>query len=219
MICVPNTSLDPEEVRKQPLICYEWPPMTNKDALFTSARTGEINRDEWMTPLWLYEKLDHGFKFDLDPAATAENTLAEKYYDKEWSGLTNEWFGSVYVNPPYSQLKKWVKKGFEEANNNPHVKSVVMLVPARTDTQAWWEYIRHGEVRFLPGRLKFRLSDADKEIVAAKNLARAAEGRPLLDPEGTSAPFPSAVVVFYGGGYLYKPETIYWNIREPKYAI
>lgn len=193
--------------------------MNNLNPLMSSARTGDINKDEWQTPSWLYETLDREFHFDLDPAATGENALAGQYYDKELSGLTHQWFGNVFVNPPYSQLKKWVQKGFEEAETNRNIKSVVMLIPARTDTQAWWQFIRFGEVRFLPGRLKFTLSAADKEIVAAKNLDRVAAGRPLLDPENTSAPFPSAVVVFYGGGYLYKPETVYWNIREPKHAI
>lgn len=185
----------------------------------SSARTGDINKDEWQTPTWLFERLDSEFHFNLDPAATTENALTEWYFDKEAGGLKSEWFDSVFVNPPYSQLKKWVQKGFEEARDNPRIEKVVMLIPARTDTQAWWQYIRFGEVRFLPGRLKFTLSDADKEIVAAKNLDRVAAGRPLLDPENTSAPFPSAVVVFYGGGYIYTPETIYWNIREPKHAV
>lgn len=186
-----------------------------KDALFTSARTGEINRDEWQTPAWLYETLNREFNFELDPAATEENAVSDFYYDKEEDGLKCVWFGSVFVNPPYSQLKKWVQKGFEEARDNPHIEQVVMLVPARTDTQAWWQFIRFGEVRFLPGRLKFTLSAADREIVVAKNLDRAAAGKPLLDPENTSAPFPSAVVIFDRD---FKPSTAYWNIRESKHA-
>lgn len=192
--------------------------MNNLAPLMSSARTGDINKDEWQTPLWLYETLDKEFHFDLDPAATGENSLADYYFDKEQNGLTSEWFDSVYVNPPYSQLRKWVQKGFEQARDNPTVKRVVMLVPARTDTQAWWQYVRFGEVRFLPGRLKFGLSEADREIVALRNLDRVAAGKAPLNPENTSAPFPSAIVVFYGGGYLYKPETFYWNIREPRHA-
>lgn len=167
--------------------------MANKDALFTSARTGEITRDEWQTPLWLYDLLDKEFHFELDPAATEENAMSRLYMDKEMDGLKHRWFSSVFVNPPYSQLKAWVKKGYEEARDNSSVKQVVMLVPARTDTAAWWQYIRFGEVRFLPGRLRF---------AGARN----------------SAPFPSAVVIFHGGGYLYKPETIYWNVRESTHA-
>lgn len=168
--------------------------MNNLAPLMTSARTGEIDRDEWRTPVWLFDRLHDEFHFTLDPAATSGNTLCEWYYDKEEDGLEGEWYGNIFVNPPYSQLKAWVRKGLDEARNNPKVANVVMLVPARTDTRAWWDYIRYGEVRFLPGRLRF---------VGAAN----------------SAPFPSAIVVFPGNGLIYKPSTQYWDIREPKYAV
>lgn len=192
--------------------------MNNLAPLMTSARTGEVNRDEWRTPLWLYERLDEEFHFNLDPAATEENALCEWYFDKGQDGLTSQWQqSSVFINPPYSQLKKWVQKGFEEARDNPSVRQVVMLVPARTDTKAWWDFIRFGQVRFLPGRLKFQLSTADREIVAAKNLDRIAAGRPTLEPERTSAPFPSAVVVF-SRAFPSQPQTLYWNLREPTHA-
>lgn len=186
--------------------------MNNLAPLMSSARTGEINKDEWETPFWLYETLDKEFRFDLDPASTEENAMSRLYMDREFDGLKHRWFNSVFVNPPYSQLKKWVQKGYDEAYNNPSVQQVVILVPARTDTQAWWNWIRFGEVRFLPGRLKFRLSAADKEAVALKNNMRVAAGKPPLDPENTSAPFPSAVVVFDRD---FPAETVYWNVRQP----
>lgn len=190
--------------------------MPHKDALFTSARTEEEDtRDRWETPFWLYNVLDKEFRFDLDPAATEDNAMATMYMDKEFDGLKQKWFGSVFVNPPYSQLKKWVQKGYDEARNNPSVQNVVMLVPARTDTQAWWNFIRFGEVRFLPGRLRFRLSAADKEAVALKNIMRVAAGKPPLDPENTSAPFPSAIVVFDRD---FPAKTVYWSIRESTHA-
>lgn len=164
----------------------------------SSARNGDNAKDEWQTPIWLFNLLNHEFDFDLDAAATEDNTLCDYFFDKEADGLRSRWtHESVFVNPPYSQMKAWVKKGFEEARDNPLVGKVVMLVAARTDTQAWWQYVRFGEVRFLPGRLKFGLAGGEAKF---------------------SAPFPSAVVIFYGGGYLYKPETLYWNIRESSYA-
>ena len=184
-IYVPNTSLDPEEVRKNPYTEHSLAP------LMSSARTGDSSKDEWQTPTWLFELLHKEFRFVLDAAATEENALCEWFFDKETNGLESEWFGNVWVNPPFSQLKKWVEKGFEQAHSNPKVQSVVMLVPARTDTAAWWNYVRFGEVRFLPGRLRF---------VGATN----------------SAPFPSAVVMFDRD---FPARTDYWDIREPKHAI
>lgn len=192
--------------------------MTDKSALFTSGKTGEINRDEWMTPIWLYELLHKEFHFTLDPAADEESALCDFYFDKESNGLESDWFDNVFVNPPYSQLRKWLTKGLYEANHNKKVRTVALLAPARTDTKAWWESARFGEVRFLPGRLRFRLNRANQELVRLRNMERVASGRPLLDPEGTSAPFPSAVVIF-NGARNFRPKTIYWNVRESTHDV
>jgi site-specific DNA-methyltransferase (adenine-specific) len=86
-------------------------------------------------------------------------------------GLAIEWGTRNFVNPPYSQLKAWCKKAYEEWRKG---KLVVMLIPSRTDTIAWHSYImKADEIRFIKGRLKFG---------GSKN----------------SAPFPSAIVIFKG---------------------
>ena len=78
----------------------------------------------------------------------------------------------VFCNPPYSEISKWVEKAFRESRNDNTL--VVMLIPARTDTRYFHNFINNrAEVRFVRGRLKF--GDAK-----------------------TSAPFPSMVVVFRG---------------------
>lgn len=164
--------------------------MGNLEPLMTSARTGDKNKDEWMTPLWLFELLSQETSFDLDAAATDDNTLCDKWYTKEDDGLIQKWQGNVFVNPPYSQMYKWVEKGCGEVLFG-HADRVVMLVAARTDTRAWWNFIRYGEVRFLPGRLKFEHTDGAR----------------------FSAPFPSAVVIF---GRDIEAKTVYWDIKEPK---
>ena len=131
------------------------------------------NTDLWATPQSFYDKLNDEFRFNLDPCATPENAKCEKYFTKEVNGLTQNWGGyNVFCNPPYGrELSKWVKKAYEESLK-PNT-TVVMLIPARTDTKYFHEYIYHKakEIRFLKGRLKFGTS---------KN----------------SAPFPSMVVIF-----------------------
>ena len=131
------------------------------------------NTDLWATPQSFYDKLNDEFRFNLDPCATPENAKCEKYFTKEVNGLTQNWGGyNVFCNPPYGrELSKWVKKAYEESLK-PNT-TVVMLIPARTDTKYFHEYIYHKakEIRFLKGRLKFGDS---------KN----------------SAPFPSMVVIF-----------------------
>lgn len=130
--------------------------------------------DEWMTPLALYREWDKQYHFTLDPCTTAENPLgAERKFTKEDDGLSQNWGGEVvFMNPPYSQIKAWMRKAYEESLKPKTI--VVCLIPSRTDTAYWWDYVMkvwpHG-IHFLRGRLKFGAST-------------------------NSAPFPSVVVVF-----------------------
>lgn len=60
--------------------------------------------DDWRTPQKLYEELDKEFNFDFDPCP----------FQSTFNGLEIEWGKSNFVNPPYSQLKLWCKKAFQE---------------------------------------------------------------------------------------------------------
>ena len=121
----------------------------NKKALFTS------NSDEWKTPLELYTRLNKRYKFTLDPCSTKENHLCDKQYTKEEDGLCKSWKGeTVFVNPPYSEIKLWVEKCYKEYETNG--TTVVMLIPSRTDTRYFHDYIYHkAEIEFIKGRLHF----------------------------------------------------------------
>ena len=129
--------------------------------------------DLWATPQEFFDKLNSEFNFTLDPCATPENAKCKKYYTKVEDGLKQDWSGEiVFCNPPYGrEIAKWVKKCYEESKKPG--TTVVMLIPARTDTSYFHDYIygKAREIRFIRGRLKFG---------DAKN----------------SAPFPSMVVVF-----------------------
>ncbi len=129
--------------------------------------------DEWGTPVDFFRELDYEFKFTLDPCCTKANAKCVKYYTKEENGLTQDWSKeSVFMNPPYgNEIKKWVKKAYEESLKGA---VVVCLIPARTDTSYWHDYIfkyAH-DVRFVRGRLKF------------------------VGKKTGYCPFPSAVVIF-----------------------
>ena len=57
------------------------------------------------------------------------------------------------MNPPYSQISKWVQKAYQESQAGV---TVVMLVPSRTGTRWWHDWaVKADEVRLLKGRLKF----------------------------------------------------------------
>lgn len=94
--------------------------------------------DEWSTPQDFFDKLHEEFAFNLDPCCTHENAKCRFHFTREEDGLRQPWNGSVFVNPPYSQLKVWIGKGFEEAKRGT---TVVMLIPARTDAVAFHKYI------------------------------------------------------------------------------
>ena len=141
--------------------------MSNLKALYTS------NTDEWATPQEFFDKLNAEFHFTLDPCALPTNAKCAKYYTPQDNGLSQNWGGEiVFCNPPYGRaIYDWVRKCSEESKK-PNT-TIVALIPARTDTRYFHEYIynKAREVRFVRGRLKFGNS---------KN----------------SAPFPSMVVVF-----------------------
>lgn len=136
----------------------------NTDVMFSS------KTDMWETPQDFFDKLNDEFHFTLDVAASDHNAKCYHYYTKHEDGLKMPWHGVVWCNPPYGrEIGKWVKKAYFEAILGT---TVVMLIPARTDTKWFHDYILgKAEVRFIRGRLKFG---------GSKN----------------SAPFPSMVVIF-----------------------
>jgi phage N-6-adenine-methyltransferase len=146
----------------------------NTGVMFSSATS------EWETPQWLFDELDKEFNFGLDVCATTENAKCTYYISPQDNALSKDWTGdgTCWMNPPYGrEIGKWIEKARKESLKGV---TVVCLLPARTDTRWFHDYIwdagkhqpRKGvEVRFLKGRLKFG---------GARN----------------SAPFPSMVVIF-----------------------
>ena len=113
------------------------------------------NSDEWATPQYIFDSLDAEFNFNLDPCATELNHKCDTFYTAETNGLQQKWGGyRVFCNPPYSNISAWVEKAFRETRNDNTL--VVLLIPSRTDTRYFHDYINHrAEIRFIKGRLKF----------------------------------------------------------------
>lgn len=125
------------------------------------------NSCEWATP---QEIVDMYGEFDLDPCADDTNAKAPNYFTKDEDGLSQDWYGRVWMNPPYGrEIKYWIEKA---ANSGCEC---VCLLPARTDTRWFHDYIyKKADIEFLKGRIKFG---------GHKN----------------PAPFPSMVVIFNKG--------------------
>lgn len=133
----------------------------------------------WETPQDFFDELNKEFNFTLDPCATPETAKCKKFYTKEDDGLAQDWGGeAVFCNPPYgSAIKDWVRKCYMQSTNTFLATLVVMLIPARTDTKYFHEYIYkkpNVEIRFIKGRLKFKGKQKGSG----------------------SAPFPSMIVIF-----------------------
>ncbi len=108
---------------------------------------------EWETPDNIFVPLNREFLFTLDPCATPENKKCSQYFTIEDNGLTKCWNkATVFMNPPYKDVGKWVKKAFYESRKGA---LVVCLIPARTNTAWWHDYCMSGEIRFVRGRPKF----------------------------------------------------------------
>lgn len=140
----------------------------NTDVMFSS------KSEEHETPEGFFNFLNWAYgPFDLDPAATAENTKGKAFFTKEDDGLRQRWFGRVYVNPPYGRnIGQWIGKAIAESVRD-EVEQVVMLLPARTDTVWFHELVVPYAQRiiFIRGRLTFGRAEH-------------------------AAPFPSMLVIF-----------------------
>jgi site-specific DNA-methyltransferase (adenine-specific) len=106
---------------------------------------GSKNTDDWATPRYLYNQLDAEFHFDLDPCPL----------EPKEDGLSIEWNGNIFVNPPYSKVKEFLQKAHIELKSG-RAKTVVFLVFVNTDTTWFHDYIYNkAEIRFIKGRVKF----------------------------------------------------------------
>lgn len=120
----------------------------------THAALHSSKRQDWATPPELFATLDAEFTFDLDAAADERNAKTARYYTQADDALTQPWSGRVYVNPPYGRgMGRWVEKAICSSREGA---TVVMLVPARTDSIWFQQLIAHAdEIRFLAGRVVF----------------------------------------------------------------
>ena len=138
----------------------------NTDLMFSSAT------DQWATPQAFFNEWDDIYHFELDVCADASNAKCRRYFSEQDNGLAQNWAPyRCWMNPPYGrEIRRWIQKAYQESLRGA---TVVCLLPARTDTAWWHEYIiPFAKMTFVRGRLKF--GDATN-----------------------STPFASVVAVFY----------------------
>lgn len=173
--------------------------------VLVNSSTPVKDKDEWRTPPELFALLDYEFNFEVDAAATRENSLCPNFWSKKASALTTApWYGyRVFCNPPFSQTGDFLRKGVEETAKGA---ICVFLVRADGIETKWWTknllrpanlgigkfYGMSGpqyQIRFLTPRVNY------------------------LEPVGNrrkGVTFPSAVIVMG----RYDPEVFWWNWKE-----
>jgi len=150
---------------------------------FAGTWYGRSDRGEWETPQWLFDILNAEFHFTVDVCALPDNTKCPVYFTPDDDGLEQEWNGTCWMNPPYGrEIKVWMEKARQSAENGA---TVVCLVPARPDTEWWWENCIRHEIRFIRGRLQWPDSD-------------------------TASPFPSAVVIMRPDE---QEKSVWWDVQ------
>ena len=107
--------------------------------------------DEWYTPKEIIDALG---KFDLDPCAPVKPLwqTAETMYNKNHDGLTKDWVGRVWLNPPYSRplIEQFVRKLAQHGNG-------IALLFNRCDSKMFQDIIfeKATAIKFLRGRIRF----------------------------------------------------------------
>lgn len=116
----------------------------------SSHQSQKMLNDEWLTPPDIIDILG---EFDLDPCSPINRpwSTAKHHYTVTDNGLRQDWFGRVWLNPPFgSEAVKWLRRLAEHGNG-------IALIPARTETNMFYECIWNcaDAVLFMRGRPHF----------------------------------------------------------------
>lgn len=111
--------------------------------------------DDWYTPSYIFEELAVGFDLDVAAPPTGPKYVPAKnwYFEKS---LEKDWFGFVWMNPPYSnqkQKKLWLNKFFKHGNG-------IALMPDRTSADWFQEFVPCSSAQiWLSKKVKFERPD------------------------------------------------------------
>ena len=131
------------------------------DVRFETKFGNVAGKDEWLTPKYITDALGD---FDLDPCSPIVRPwpTAKNHYTINDDGLSKEWQGRVWCNPPYGdKAKHWLKKCSEHGN-------CIVLIFARTETKMFFDYIwdRADGIFFFKGRIAFLDVNGNKSASA-----------------------------------------------------
>lgn len=151
--------------------------MNEQPALFPMPQQARTSDDYW-TPKWVFDAL--GLEFDLDVACPPEgppHTPAKAWYTQETDGLASPWWGTVWMNPPYSNASAWVHKFLD------HGDGVALTVVGKSKwmNRAWAEadgfILLEQSMHFVQGRIPWPIilwaaGDKCREALTRSGLGR-----------------------------------------------
>lgn len=131
-----------------------------------SSHQKNCGHDEWLTPPEIVQALG---PFDLDPCSPVDRPwdTAVHHFHKLDDGLSKDWLGRVWLNPPFGrEAVKWLRKLVQHGNG-------IALIPARTETAMFYECVWNvaDAVCFMKGRPHFHYVDGRR--------AKANSGAPI----------------------------------------
>jgi hypothetical protein len=118
---------------------------------YTNHSLPKGTKDEHYTPKALFNILN--VKFDLDVAAPIGGSgIAPHWFDKQSDGLSQKWFGNVWMNPPYSNPTPWVEKFVSHGQG-------IALLPVTTGR--WWDSMWNNADAIVPNVYNFKFDRPD----------------------------------------------------------
>lgn len=127
----------------------------------------EGKTNTWLTPLWIIEELG---KFDFDPCGFNGHKTAKQILFPPTNGLNEQWFGRVWLNPPYGkETGIWLEKLSQHGNG-------IALVFGRTET-TWFQSAKADLIFTIKGRIKFLKPDFTEATNAGHGSILLAYGR------------------------------------------
>jgi phage N-6-adenine-methyltransferase len=130
--------------------------MSNNFQSVTPKGGANTGTDTWLTPQWIIGKIGIS---DLDPCGYLPSgkpitKTAHHYFTEQQDGLAQEWRGTIFCNPPYSDLKIWLAKCTEYFNKTG--LDVIALVFVRSETRAFQENVKFATgINLINKRIKF----------------------------------------------------------------
>lgn len=97
-------------------------------------------------------------KISFDLAASSENAKADKFFTINDNSLEQDWTqlsGNLWLNPPFKDIKSWVKKCVKTVKERKFKGQILCLVPASVGSNWFKDYVIGNDIYFINGRLTF----------------------------------------------------------------